>query len=596
NLPDSYIWKLRFDEAGRLYAATGPEGKIYRISESGDANVFFESSQAHILDMVVDRGNNIYACSEPDGLIYKITPDGKAFVIYDAEENEVHCLALDSKGNLYAGTASRARPQLPVMPPAPSTVPFPEPLPSREAAPPVGVNTLQQEIQPPPQPPRRPKIKPAKKPPLYGRTPRITNFVYKITPSNIIKKILKVQRGFIFALCVDEDDNIYVGTGNEAELYKIDKDESVSTLLEVKESQILSLLFMGKRGLFFGTGNKGSLYALSQTYAQKGVFKSSIFDAEMNSSWGNVSLDADIPDGTNLTIAARTGNSAKPDNTWSEWSVEHKSREKIEAPPSRFIQYRASLSTTSPNTTPLLKSVSIAYLPNNQPPEIISLTIDREKRYDSRRRPAKPINERRAKGRAVPRKPTDVRRVPGPGTKLIEWQASDPNRDNMSFVLYYKGVNERNWKFLQKEKEKPSYLWHTTRVPDGEYLIKLVASDRPDNPPEVALNTEKIATPFVIDNTRPRLINLSVSTVERNKVSVGGAVVDELSDVSKLQYSVDAGDWVSIFPKDRIFDARDESFSFTVEGLAPGEHTIVINATDKEGNIGSGKALIDLPD
>lgn len=605
DLPDSYIWKLQFDKAGRLYAATGPEGRIYRISEDGEANVFFDSSQSHILDMIVDREDNLYACSEPDGLIYKITPDGKAFVIYDAEEGEVHCLAIDSVGNLYAGTASGARPQVPVTPRAPPAAPFPEPLPSMEVGPPVGINDLQQEIRPPPQPPRRPAIKPAARPPLYGRTPERVNFVYKITPDGIIKKILEVQRGFIFALCVDGDNNVYVGTGNEARLYKIDKDEKVSTLLEVEESQILSFLFMRQRGLFFGTGNKGCLYKLSQTYAPTGIFKSSVFDAEINSSWGNISWDADVPEGTGLTITTRTGNSEKPDDTWSKWSIEHRSGEKTENPPSRFIQYRVSFSTTLSDATPLLKSVSIAYLPKNQSPEIISLSIDRnqvptpgkEGRYGRRRRPIKPIiNERRAKGGVAPRKPTDVRRAPSPGTKLIKWQASDPNDDNISFMLYYKGVREKNWKFLQKETEKSSYLWQTTRVPDGKYLVKLMASDEPDNPPDVALNTEKVTQPFIIDNTRPRLTNLSVSTVESKKVSVEGTVVDELSDVFKLQYSVDAGDWVSIFPKDRIFDAREESFHFTINGLGSGEHTIVINATDKEGNIGSGKALIELFD
>lgn len=604
DLPDSYIWKLQFDETGRLYAATGPEGRIYRISENGDADIFFDSSQSHILDIALDRESNLYACSEPDGLIYKITPEGKAFVIYDADEDEVHGLTIDSMGNLYAGTASGARPQIPVTPPAPSIGPFPEPLPSMEAVPPVGINAQQQEIQPPPPPPRRPKVKPGLRPPIYGRVPQVDNFVYKITPDGVIKKVLTSQRGFIFDLCADEDDNIYVGTGNEAGLYKIYKDENVSTLLEVEEDQVLSLLFVEQKGLFLGTGNNGRLYELSQTYAQGGVFKSSIYDAGIDSSWGNISLDADVPEGTGLTIATRTGNSERPDNTWSKWSAEHGSGEKVESPPSRFIQYRASLSTTISSATPLLKSVSIAYLPNNQPPEIISLAVDgdrfltpgREVWRGGAKSPAEPRDDGRGKVIAAPRKPTEVVRAPGPGTKHIEWQASDPNGDSMSFKLYYKGIREKNWKFLREETEKLSYIWQTTRVPDGEYLVKLVASDEPDNPPQVASNTEKISQPFLIDNTRPVLTNLSVSTVGHKKAAVEGSAIDELSNISKLQYSVDAGDWISIFPEDRIFDAREESFNFTIDGLTPGEHTVVINATDEEGNIGSGKTLIELPD
>ncbi len=601
DLPDSYVWKLQFDNAGRLYAATGPEGRIYRISEDGDATVFFDSPQSHILDIAVDKEDNLYTCSEPDGLIYKITSGGKPFVIYDVEESEVHCLAIDSTGNLYAGTASGARPQLPAPPLGPPIKPSLEPLPPTEIVPPVEVNIPQQVPLPTPQLRSRPRIKPGYMPPPYGRIPQAPNVVYKITPDGIIKRILAVESGYVFALCTDENDNTYAATANKAGLYLIDRDENVSTLLEPEESQILSLLFTTQRGLLFGTGNKGCLYELSRAYAEKGILESSVFDAEINSTWGNISWDADVPEGTDLSVATRTGNSEKPDDTWSEWSVEHTSGEKTGNPPSRFIQYRATLSTTLSNATPLLKHISIAYLPKNQPPEITSLTVDGSQTPMPGRAapfgpPTKQTDMRMVTTGKIPKKPPQAGRAPSAGTKLIAWQVSDPNRDNTSFTLYYRGIRERNWKVLQKETQKSSYVWQTTRVPDGEYVVKLLATDKPDNPPEVALNTEKTSQSFIIDNTRPRLTSLSVSALGREKASAEGAAVDELSDISRLQYSVDAGDWVSIFPEDRIFDAKEESFHFSIESLGPGEHTLVINATDNEGNIGSGKALIELSD
>ncbi|MCQ4575075.1 MAG: hypothetical protein NOU37_07515 [Candidatus Brocadiales bacterium] len=603
DLPDSYVWKLRFDKTGRLYAATGPEGKIYTIADDGEASVFFDSSQSHILDMIVDGEDNLYACSEPDGLVYKITPGGKAFVVYDAQEGEVHCLALDGKGNLYAGTASGARPQLPMLrqPPAAPSI---GPLRPIEPVPPVEVDALQQAPLPTPQPLQIPRARPGYRPPPYPATPKAKNVVYKITPGGVIKRIPLRKPGFIFALSADPDNNVYVATGDKAGLYRIDKDENVSTLLEVEESQILSLLFLNKKGLFLGTGNKGSLYQLSRTYAGKGFFVSSAFDAKINSSWGNVSWDVEVPEGTNLTIATRTGNSKKPDNTWSEWSAELAAQAKTQSPSSRFIQYRASLSTTLPNATPTLKSVSIAYLPTNQPPEIISLSVDshavrkaaRARMYGPRQRPDKPPGLRRPAPGPSQRRPSDMAKPPGGGSKLIKWQASDPNYDNLSFTLYHKGVRERNWKLLEEKTTKSSFVWQTTRVPDGEYLVKLVATDNPDNPPEVSLTAEKTTQPFIIDNTRPQVSSLSASYAGDNNVAVTGSFTDDLSDISRLEYSVDAADWVVIFPEDKIFDESEEFFHFIVEGLTFGEHTVVINATDKEGNIGSGKVSVDLWD
>ncbi|MHC4197329.1 MAG: NHL repeat-containing protein, partial [Planctomycetota bacterium] len=621
DLPDSYIWDLQFDNTGVLYVATGPEGKIYRMSEKGELELFFDSAQTHILDIVIDKDNNVYACSEPDGLIYKITPQAKAFVVYDAREGEVHSLALHSDGNLYAGTASGARPQVPVLPQQPPPLPKPEPQPPTVTLTPLESGAPRQAIPLMPQVPGEPQTRPDYRPPPFARLPQPGNVVYKITPDGIVKKVLDVENGFVFALCPDDRGAVYVGTGNRPALYRIDAEENASTLLEPEEAQIISLLFLKKKALFMGTGNDGNLYKLSQTYANSGSFLSPVCDAGMNSSWGNVSWDAKVPAGTELSFATRTGNSETPDDTWSNWSSVLGSGKKGENPPSRFIQYQATFSTTLPNATPLLTGVSIAYLPKNQPPEITSLAVDGKRARMAAGRPAygrrlRPPDDRNMRmpppGNGPGRLSTmgdlpdsgskliewdasdpNMGDLPDSGSKLIEWDASDPNDDNLVFDLHYKGVMEREWKVLQEGSRQRSYRWQTTRVPDGEYAVKLVAADLPDNPPEIAIDTEKVSQTFIIDNTRPRLTDLNVTSAGEEKVSVAGAFSDELSGISSFQYSVDAGDWVSIFPEDSIFDSKEEAFTFTVDELVPGEHTLVINAADQEGNIGTGKAVVE---
>ena len=216
--------------------------------------------------------------------------------------------------------------------------------------------------------------------------------------------------------------------------------------------------------------------------------------------------------------------------------------------------------------------------------------------YGRRLRPPDSRNMRIPPPGIGPDRPSKTGDLPDSGSKLIEWDASDPNDDNLVFDLHYKGVIEREWKVLQEGTRLRSYRWQTTRVPDGEYAVKLVASDLPNNPPEIALDAERVSQTFIIDNTRPRLIDLRVTSAGEEKVSVTAAFSDELSGISSLQYSVDAGDWVSVFPEDSIFDSKEEAFIFTVDGLVPGEHTLVINAADQEGNIGTGKAVIEMID
>ena len=51
---------------------------------------------------------------------------------------------------------------------------------------------------------------------------------------------------------------------------------------------------------------------------------------------------------------------AEPDDTWSDWSVEQSdpaSGRKVLAPTARFLQYRVTLTSESPKTSPELRSM-----------------------------------------------------------------------------------------------------------------------------------------------------------------------------------------------------------------------------------------------
>jgi len=55
--------------------------------------------------------------------------------------------------------------------------------------------------------------------------------------------------------------------------------------------------------------------------AKTGVFESRVFDAEVGSSWGKLSSRISGAAGGSLQIFTRSGNSEKPDNSWSDWSA-----------------------------------------------------------------------------------------------------------------------------------------------------------------------------------------------------------------------------------------------------------------------------------
>ena len=95
-------------------------------------------------------------------------------------------------------------------------------------------------------------------------------------------------------------------------------------------------------------------------YPASGTFDSRVFDAGAGQSvdWGALSWNSSTPSGTGIAISVRTGDTPTPDGTWSAFTPIASSGGDIPGS-SRYVQYRAALSTTDPNLTPTLNDVTI---------------------------------------------------------------------------------------------------------------------------------------------------------------------------------------------------------------------------------------------
>ena len=116
-----YIWDMEFDAQGRLYIATGDNGEIYRVEKNGQGAVFFKSDEAHMRVLAFDPKGNLIAGSDGSGLVYRISPAGEGFVLYSAPKKEITALAVDAAGNIYAaGTGEKRSGTPPACPSRPS--------------------------------------------------------------------------------------------------------------------------------------------------------------------------------------------------------------------------------------------------------------------------------------------------------------------------------------------------------------------------------------------------------------------------------------------------------------------------------------------
>ncbi len=610
-LPVPYIWDMVSDKNGNLYAATGDNGVIYKVSDKGIPSVFFDSPFSNILDLVIDDGGNIYASCEPEGLIYKITPNGNASVLYDADEDEIHCLAIDNDGVLYAGTSSGTPPVLrPPAPPVQPDVPLPllmENFPGEPTD--VWLNDFLSEndieIATPPLVNNGYAEKGMREVPAIPEM----NTIYRIDKDGRVRKIFAVE-GFVLCMTINDNNEILVGTGNKAALFKVDANYEARLLYDFKESQVLDILSYKDGINYIATGNNANVYQLSDTYSHEGTYESVVHDTTYLSSWGCISWKGKTPSQTGITLSTRSGNNRRPDNTWSNWTMEYQSNgEKIKSPSARFIQYRATLTTDDTCITPSLDNVSIAYLPQNQPPLIgrVEVTAPRHFVVDE----TDSINATNIQ-EMIPYSPDDLyldrshknhKMAPNDPRKLISWEAEDPNNDRLKFDLEYKSIDESKWKSLKKNVKGVTELcWNINRIPDGYYQARVIACDDLDNPLEFALKEEVESDSFLIDNTRPVVLDLkkvlesaAIDSLGSPgyKIIISGTAKDELSNITDIQYSIDSGDWLTAFPEDKIFDSTEETFLITIPFISHDEHTIVINALDYEGNTGSSRIVFN---
>jgi hypothetical protein len=103
----AYLWALRMDSRGRVYAAGGSDAKVLRFDDPRKPTTVFESPELSAQAIVFDSHDNLFVGTSPDGKVYKVTPDGKKSVFFDPKTKYIWALAIDSEGVLFVGTGDK---------------------------------------------------------------------------------------------------------------------------------------------------------------------------------------------------------------------------------------------------------------------------------------------------------------------------------------------------------------------------------------------------------------------------------------------------------------------------------------------------------
>ena len=596
-----YIWSMVFDDADNLYVGTGANGAIYKVDKSGKKSDYYICNDNHVVCLTKDNNNNILAGTSPGGLIVRISQDGKGFTLMDTPLEEVHSLVSDRFGTIYAITSS-ARGE--------GATPADKPADGSGSVSSAGTVTV--TVQSSSTAKAKPKeARNVSAPGGETESAGLKSAIYAITQDGGIETVYGSNEQSVFSAAMRGDGTLLVATGPKGRLLSIDRAKQVSVISDFPEEDLTQLLVAGDV-VYVGGSNEGKVYGLRTQRAQSGTFESASLDANTVASWGRISWRVNTPGTAKIELSTRSGNTAKPDNSWSEWSAAYDSPgQQINSPRSRYLQWRASFKggtgSDVDHRTGLLDQVRIAYLQQNLRPQVTSIDV-LPYGMELQKQPSlamsgmglinpatssdgRALNAPRERGKD--RQPLAPRQVLQPGAQSFTWKASDDNDDSLEYFLYFKGEEESDWKLLEKKLTDSFYTLNAAALPDGIYRLKVVASDEPSNPFDKYLIGELISKPFIIANASPQ-IEIGGSKVSGKRVEVQFRARLSTGRIATAEFSIDGREWNLIFPLDGVADSPVEDYRIMTPELTIGEHLVGIRASDSDGNTGTSRVVVKI--
>lgn len=596
---DRYIWAILPLPGGEFLVATGDKARLYRVDRSGKGTILYENPDPHIRSLAVGRDGIIYLGTSGRGLLIRLEKDGKARVLVDSKRQEIVSIALDAAGGLYAAAVGDQPTSLSVEAAAatitvtaeapPPEEPRIEPPGSRPEGRTQGAGAAPVHAEPPAPPP----------PPGAE--------VWRVDPDGFARTIWTTRIETVYALSADGGRGVYAGTGPEGSLYRIEPDGRASWFGKYEGGPISALAAFEGRLLILGAA-PARLRGLGPALAESGTIESHVFDARVFSLWGSLRWVLEPPRAGGVSMSVRSGNTEDPDATWSEWTVSAAAGDPSEgapvaAPPGRFVQWRASFARVTSGAQPVLSEVELRFRPRNVAPRIETITIlpagvafqvqpsggqpGSEAPFLSNPYADDVLRFLAGGHRAIP----NYRRFYLAGARTVTWEGSDENGDDLSFDVLISGRDESRWRPVARRVVDGFLTWDSRGFEDGWYRLQVIGSDAPENPEEETRTGEKMSEPFVIDNTPPRIDELTMKRRDRKAV-ISFRVSDTAGRISFAEYALDAGAWRILLPEDRVEDSKVETYRFEIEMPDDGEHVAVVRAADEGGNWVSRQVVV----
>lgn len=354
---------------GTLYAGTLPGGRIYAIASDGKTRELVKLEGAeHVWALAYDKKQRtLFAATGPEGKLFAVDLQGRAHVAYDDEAEHLLALAIDDEGRVYAGTSQSARLLRIVGREAHVLYDFP----GQELGTIVlGASFVAVAANEFPAPP--PAVGDTKDLGAAARSKRLKpgkGAVFTLDATGRVEELAQFDEAHVSALAIDpRDGSIHAGLAQEGRVVRLTRDGTRSLWADVDERQIAAIQLGTNAPHILSSDG----VAVHRVDAEKrdGTWISAVLDAKTPARFGELALRAR---GT-VALATRSGNTETPDASWSAWSSEASSEASgsapIKSPPARFLQVRARLVDDAE-----LYALEAYYLPQNLPARVHNVRL-----------------------------------------------------------------------------------------------------------------------------------------------------------------------------------------------------------------------------
>ncbi len=565
---EKYIWSLAVMADGSLAVGTGDGGRIFKVASAGAdpaKSILFDTSETHIISLTTDRQGNLYAGTDSNGLVMRFGPDGRPFGLLDSPLREIHDMSVGPDGSLYVLALGES-----------ASAPKPAEPAAAAATPESKAVTVEKPTLAAPEPVKS----------RYDLT-GAKSAVYRILPDGGNDILWASTTVVGFSIYAHQTGNgVLLGTSDKGRIYSIQNDGSATLALQSDANQISTIRVAGG-SLIATSSNPGVLYRMGPETVAEGTYESSILDAKTAALWGRLWwLGAG-----DLAIQTRTGNTGKPDETWSSWSDPMRDQKggQISSPRARYLQWRGVLKASA--VPARLEAVNLAFVARNIAPEVLSIQVLPTNVGLIANPPVQIDPNIEISGMdpavfGIQVVSVPPRRAYQRGARSLQWTSEDRNGDNLVFDVYYREVGETEFKLLRENLTDSFLAIDGQSLADGQYIFRVVARDTPSNPNGLALSGEKTTGPINIDNTPP-IVTVISSTSDQIVFEAN----DRSSYITRAEYSINAGEWRPIYPQDGISDSPVERYTVNLRREA-GEYAVTLRAFDVNGNSGNARQVV----